>query len=248
MEPTSSQTSSEPSPGSDDRRALVAWSVLVGFLVLLAFAGQAGGAGAEEDAGQAFFEYSFSATAVVFYCIMVGLTLLIARFLPRPRRDLGLRRSGLRYVWLGLAVALGGIVVSAALEPLFRAGEAQGLTPERWQDDRAAAFVLSALAVVLVAPFAEELLFRGLGIRVLAFLGSAVAIVVTSLAFALVHGLLVALPSLGLFAVGLAWLRLRSDSIWPPFVAHAAYNLTGVLLALYISLNPDEAALLRALF
>lgn len=248
MEPTSSPTSSEPSSEPDDRRALVAWAVLVGLLVLLAFGGQAAGSGDDEEAGQAFFEYAFSATAIVFYGIMVGLTLLIARFFRRPRLELGLRGFPIRYLWLGLAVALGGIVVSAALEPLLRAGEAQGLTPERWQADRAPAFVLSALVVVLVAPFAEELLFRGLGVRVLAFAGSAVAIVVTSLAFALVHGLLVAVPSLGLFAVGLAWLRIRSESVWPAFVAHAAYNLVGVLLALYISLNPDEVESIRDLF
>jgi len=247
MEQTSSPTSSEPSPVSRDRRALAAWAALVGFLILLAFVGQAGGQ-SEDDAGRAFFEYAFSATAVVFYGIMVGLTLLIARYLPRPRLDLGLRRFATRYVWLALAVALGGIVVSAALEPLLHAGREQGLTPERWQDERAPAFALSALAVVLVAPFAEELLFRGLGVRVLAFAGSVVAVVVTSLAFALVHGLVVAVPALGLFAVGLAWLRIRSDSVWPPVIAHSAYNLTGVLLALYVSLNPDEAASVRGLF
>jgi uncharacterized protein len=249
MEPTSSPTSSEPSPVSEhgaDRRPFAAWSVLVAALILLAFAGRAGG-GTDDDAGQAFFEYAFSASAVVFYGIMVGLTLLIARFYARPREALGLRRFPLRYVWLGLAVAVGGIVVSASLEPLLRAGEAQGLTPERWENDRAPAFVLSALAVVVVAPFAEELLFRGLGTRVLAFAGTAVAIVVTALAFALVHGLLVAVPSLGIFALGLAWLRIRSDSVWPAVVAHAAYNLVGVLLALYLSLNPDEARALAAL-
>lgn len=252
MEPTSWPTSSAPSPGSEeprereDRRPLAVWALLVGALVLLAFAGRA--SGSEEEAGQALFEYSFSVTAVFFYGLMVGLTIVIARFYERPRLALGLRRFGLRYVWLGLAVALGGVIVSAALEPLLRAGEAQGLTPERWQSDRAPAFVLSALAVVLVAPFAEELLFRGLGARVLAFAGTAVTIVVTSLAFALVHGILVALPSLGIFAVGLAWLRIRSDSVWPAFVAHAAYNLVGVLLALYVSLNPDEVEALAGLF
>jgi hypothetical protein len=251
MEQTSSPTSIEPSPASEraeDRRPLFAWALLVGFLILLAFAGRAGGDGDDNEAGQAFFDYAFSATAIVFYGIMVGLTLLIARFFPRPRFELGLRRFRLRYAWLGLAIAVGAVIVSAALEPLLRAGEAQGLTPERWQGDRAPAFVLSALVVVLVAPFAEELLFRGLGIRALAFAGSAVAVVVTSLAFALVHGLLVAVPSLGIFALGLAWLRIRSESVWPAFVAHAAYNFVGVLAALYISLNPDEVESIWALF
>ena len=58
------------------------------------------------------------------------------------------------------------------------------------------------------------------------------AVVVTAFVFALSHGILAALPALGLFALGLGWLRIRSESLWPPVVAHAAYNLTGVIVAL----------------
>ena len=82
----------------------------------------------------------------------------------------------------------------------------------------------------LLGPFAEELFFRGLGVRVLMLYGGLVAILVTGVIFGLVHGMLGALPPLVLFGIGLAWVRLRSASVWPAFIGHAAYNGLGVLV------------------
>jgi len=230
MESTSSAISSARSPTSSrERWALVAWLVLTGVLVASAFASQASGSDSNE---QLFFDYEFAIGSTVIYGVLVGLTLLIARLLPDTRVDLGFVRPARRWIWIAFGIALGGIVVAASLEPLLHAGDEQGLTPTRWESGRAAAFVLSCLAVVLVAPFAEELLYRGLGIRVLAFAGAPVAVLATAAVFALSHGLLAALPPLGLFALGLGWLRVRSDSIWPSFTAHAAYNLIGVIAAI----------------
>ena len=48
--------------------------------------------------------------------------------------------------------------------------------------------------------------------------------------FGLVHGVLEALPPLVLMGLGLAWVRLRADSVWPAVAAHMAYNGIGILL------------------
>lgn len=90
------------------------------------------------------------------------------------------------------------------------------------------------LMVVSLGPLVEELLFRGMLLSaLLQRWGSAAAIVLSSLAFALAHlpGLdwqVFALPDLLLLALALAWLRLRSGSIWPSVVAHGANNLLAV--------------------
>ena len=83
--------------------------------------------------------------------------------------------------------------------------------------------------LVLLGPFAEELFFRGLGVRVLMLYGGLVSILVTGAMFGLVHGILGALPPLVLFGIGLAWVRLRSASVWPAYIGHALYNGIGVL-------------------
>jgi hypothetical protein len=110
------------------------------------------------------------------------------------------------------------------------AAKEQGLTPDRWEPDKALTFAAGAAVVVLVAPLVEELFFRGLGVGLLAFAGPSVAIGVPAVAFALAHGIPAALPTLLVFGGGLAWIRYRSESIWPCFLTHAAYN--GVALAI----------------
>lgn len=97
-------------------------------------------------------------------------------------------------------------------------------TPPGWR-------IPLVLLVVSLGPLVEELLFRGVLLSALVQRwGNVAAIGLSSLAFALAHlpGLdwhVFALPDLLLLAVALAWLRLRSGSIWPSVVGHGANNL-----------------------
>ena len=97
------------------------------------------------------------------------------------------------------------------------------------------------LMVVSVGPLVEELLFRGVLLSALIpRCGRWGAAVLSSLAFALAHlpGLgwaPFAVPALLLLALALAWLRLRSGSLWPGVVAHAVHNLVAVAAWLLVS-------------
>jgi membrane protease YdiL (CAAX protease family) len=90
------------------------------------------------------------------------------------------------------------------------------------------------LMVVSLGPLVEELLFRGVLLSALRpRWGRVGAAVLSSCVFALAHlpGLgwqVYALPALWLLAMALAWLRLRSGSIWPGVVAHATNNALAV--------------------
>jgi membrane protease YdiL (CAAX protease family) len=231
METTSSPTSSKPSASSRQLGALAAWLVLVAFQIALAFA-----ATSDDDAVRdtdPLFSWELAIGGTVVYAILVGLTFAIVKAYPMDMGDaLGLKRFASRWVWIALAVAVAALIVAAVAEPFLHGGEEQGLAPDGWQSDRAAAFVANALVVVLVAPFAEELFFRGLGVRVLGFLGPAVAILGTGLLFGLAHGIWGALPPLVVFGAGLAWVRHRSDSVWPCFISHAVFNGIGIAVAI----------------
>lgn len=93
-----------------------------------------------------------------------------------------------------------------------------------------------ALAALLVSlgPLVEELLFRGMLLSALMRRWRApAAVVASSLIFAMVHlpGLQYhwyALPALLLLALVLAWLRLKSGSIWPAVLAHGVNNALAV--------------------
>ena len=237
MKWTSSPTSTAPSPWSRSDRALALWLGVSAIFALLSFVAQSS---APED-DKLFFEYSLAVAGVVQSVIVVGLAFAGGAFFSNASAALGLRRFPGRYVWLALGSAVAAIVVSGLLEPILHAGKEQGLVPEHWVPGGGPAFAVNAVATILIVPFAEELFFRGLGVRVLGFAGPVVAIGGTALVFALVHGILVGLIPLGFFAVLLGWLRWRSESVWPGYIAHASYNAVGVLSALAISLHNGPA-------
>ena len=85
-------------------------------------------------------------------------------------------------------------VVTAVVAQFGNADEEQGLIPESFDSSRAAQFAAYAAVVVLVAPIVEELMFRGVGYALLEPFGQTAAILLTGLAFALVHGLVIGFP------------------------------------------------------
>ena len=204
------------------------WLGLASVLVLVAFAGTSQGAGPSDD--DILYDPSLAVGGAIFYGLMIVVSFLIARVYPRPVQALGFRRFRLRWLWISFAVVVATTIVAVAVEPFLHGGEEQGLGADRWQPDDAGAFAANVVVLVLLGPFAEEVFFRGLGVRVLMLYGGFVAILATGVIFGLVHGLLGALPPLVLFGIGLAWVRLRSASVWPAFIGHAAYNGLGILV------------------
>jgi len=126
-----------------------------------------------------------------------------------------------------IAVYSVAAIVSAFGDP----GREQGLTPQGWDSSRAAPFVVNFVVFVAVAPFVEELTFRGLGYSLLEPLGSLTAILWVGIAFGLAHGLLEGLPILIVFGCGLAWLRARSDSVYPGMAVHGIFNAVALIAA-----------------
>jgi membrane protease YdiL (CAAX protease family) len=203
METTSSPTSSRPSVASRQIGALAAWLVLVALQIALAFS-----ATSDDDAVRdpdPLFSWELAIGGTIVYAIVVALTFAIVKSYPMDVGEaLGLKRFRSRWIWIALGIAVTSLIVAGIAEPFLHGAEEQGLEPGEWQPDRAGAFVANAFVVVLVGPFAEELFFRGLGVRVLRFLGPVVAIGGTALLFGLAHGILGALPPLNGAGIAIA--------------------------------------------
>ena len=100
---------------------------------------------------------------------------------------------------------------------------------------------LAILGAAVLAPVAEELLYRGLlqqGLKA-AGLKPRGAIAVTSILFAIVHwGVLTegsqvgALATLVVLSVGWGMLYERTGRLWAPMIAHAAFNAANLWVAL----------------
>jgi uncharacterized protein len=209
---------------------LIAWLALVGVLTALAYVGRASEGDPPEDV---LYRYETALGSAILYGLVFGIVLLLCRG-ASARELLALRRprSWGRAALISLAIFVIMLVLGAALDPFLDAGEEQGLTPEEWDADRAGAFAANAVVVAGMAPVVEELTYRGLGFSLLARFGQTAAILLVGIAFGLGHGLVVALPILTAFGIGLAYLRSRTDSVYPPIVLHSVFNALSLALAL----------------
>lgn len=214
-------SSGSANPG--DQR-LLAWVGLVGVTILLAFALRLF-YDVPED-----FRYSYWTLLVgtISSAITLGVVILLARS-GGIREMLALRRptSYLRAALIGVAVlALPFVMIT--LLPVLDAAEKQGIGVG-WDPERLVPFALNSVIVVAVAPVVEELTFRGIGFTLLERYGQGWAITLTALTFTLTHGPLPNLPIIFVFGAGLAYLRARTDSVYPGIVVHALLNVSGVV-------------------
>ncbi len=70
------------------------------------------------------------------------------------------------------------------------------------------------------------------GDQLLETFGQTAAILLTALAFALVHGLVIGFPVIASFALGLAYLRAKTASIYPCIILHASFNAFGLAIGI----------------
>jgi len=213
-------------------RKLFGWFALVGGVSAISYAGRFAGGKPPKNA---LFQYSTAVAELILFAIILAIVFWIARGLPK-REAFALRRpdSWGRAIALGIAVLITIAITNAVLDPLLHGGREQGLTPSGWQSSHAAAFGLNLLAFSVVGPITEELTFRGLGFYLLEPLGQTPAIVVIGITFGLWHGLVEALPVLVVFGLGLAFLRSRTQSIYPGMLLHAFFNGAALVVAVTV--------------
>ena len=178
------------------------------------------------------YHWSTFGGVLVQYGLLLAIVYAIAG-LGRRREQLALRRplSWGRAAKIGAGIVAGVLVLNAALNPVLHPGREQGLVPSHWEPSHAAAYLANGAVLVVVAPFVEEITFRGLGFSLLRRFGEWPAIVLVGVLFGLAHGLVDGLPLLIAFGAALAYLRSRVDSVYPGMVVHGLFNLGALALA-----------------
>jgi uncharacterized protein len=202
---------------------LIAWLSFVGAFSALSYYGNF--SGANDSQKEPLYHWSFFVSSLFGFGLMVGITLLISIGIPK-REVFALRapRSWGRAIGVGVIVLVAVFVLSAVVDQFLNPGEEQGLLPDRWPPPDWTVYGFNASAVVIGAPLAEELTFRGLGYSLLERYGAWVAIVGSALAWALAHGLLEAFPLIFALGIGLGFLRRVTGSIVPGMLLHATFN------------------------
>lgn len=211
-------------------RRLVAWIFFVALISAVAYSSRFTAGRPDRNA---LYQWSTAAGELAVFVVIVTVTLAIA---GSQRELLALRRpaSWGQALLLGLVLLVAVYAVIAAIDPLLHGGREQGLTPTGWQPRHADAYGANFVVVAGVAPFAEELLFRGLGFSLLSRFGRWQAILAIGIAFGLYHGLVQALPELALFGCVLAWLRSKTGSVLPGMLLHATFNAIALIAAVTV--------------
>jgi membrane protease YdiL (CAAX protease family) len=138
--------------------------------------------------------------------------------------------------WAWTAVA----AIVAVLLPQWVAGGLEALDAPVWLYQQSyleevgrvegpVAIGIVVLAALLAAPFIEELIHRGLGMLLCAPFGPKGAALATAFLFAALHwkvGAVVPVFALGLL---LAWVRLRTGTLWACIAVHAIFNAVGLV-------------------
>lgn len=226
-----------PSPFILERtwRVLCAWFVafqVAGFVLMIAVATLA--------AGPTLIGVTMVLQSLAGIALAIAFIDLWAR-VPRDPRTvptaIGLTRTARLKVillWLVPGIALAMTLVRAAdylnLVILRRPPDLQSVVQLIVDQGSPGLMLLIGLGAVVLAPLAEELVFRGFVYRNLRDQhGKGLAMLLSGLAFAAVHfqpTLVLPLTALG---VGLALLYEWSGSLWVPITVHALWNLFALL-------------------
>jgi membrane protease YdiL (CAAX protease family) len=194
---------------------------------------------------EVLYEWSTAANSLIQFAV-IGLIVYGIAGLGNRRELLALRRPTSWWLALriGVGIGIGMTVLTIALGPLLHPGREQGVTPDVWEPNHAAEYVVNGLVICVVAPIIEELTFRGLGYSLLVRFGRWTAIALVGIAFGLAHGLVEAFPFLAAFGAGLAYLRSKVDSVYPGMIVHGLFNALALTLA--VSGKPQQENVLRA--
>lgn len=168
------------------------------------------------------------------WTLVIGLMLIAVLFFSKSYVKLSFGRIKRRMVWpaigMSVLIAVAQLLITVSMLSLldvdcFYQGEAL----ERRQ--QLISGIAGALFVVVSGPIIEEIGFRGLLLDGLLKTRCHpwVAILISAVAFGLVHGLWLPFATATLFGLLAGWLYWRTGSIIPSLIIHIANNsLTGI--------------------
>ena len=178
----------------------------------------------------------FSISQATLLQAPLWVTLAVVAWGVARRHGVGLREGfGLRQRWFDVPLGLAcGLLAQLLLVPLIYLPLLPFIDADDVEEparqivsraDDTAGVVILVVGVVVVAPFVEELYFRGLLMRALwGRMGRLAAVVLAAVLFGLAHVQLLQLPALVAFGLVAGILAASTRRLAPAMWAHAAFN------------------------
>lgn len=177
---------------------------------------------------------------VLTIAMVIGLPWLIKKY-KTSREDVGLSRLP---SWLDILLAPVGFIIYLIVSAIFIliASQLSFINLDQVQDTgfsqlgQGYEYLVAFMMLVVLAPVAEEILFRGfLFGKLRKHVPIWVAILITSLLFAFVHGAVNVGIDVFALSIVLCLLRLVSGTIWPSILLHMLKNAIAFYL---LFINP----------
>jgi len=172
--------------------------------------------------------------AAFVYMLTMFLVLGVPKLVRRTKVSLSTLGLDRMPTWMDIVLAPAGFIIyliisviismaATAFLPWFDSNQAQdvGFSGLNFGYE----YVLAFITLVIIAPVAEEILFRGylLG-KLVKFVSVWVAILATSLLFGFVHGAWNLAFDTFALSVVLSVMRVRTGSLWTPILIHMTKN------------------------
>lgn len=212
-------------PGS-----FIAVSVLVSVAIPITDGFTGGASSSTRTAAESFVQQaSFYGGGIFNIWLLVGLRR------GGTLQDLGWRRFN--WWWLPVAVVVAALTwvlsgwLQIAAQHLFPSAQNTQCTSVK--NDYRNYLALAILVVSVMAPLAEETIFRGFVYGWLAkVMPVGFAVVISGAVFGALHGVLLLFIPLWAVGIVLALMYRGSNSLWPGVAVHALFNLPGIIAIL----------------
>lgn len=183
-------------------------------------------------------------TPIIFFITLCPATIILAPQINALHK-LKLNNLSLYYIPIASLVAFIAYIFCAiinsgseALIELLNIKINPPLVPLLAKECTNTGFMLIALAVIIIAPLTEEIVFRRIIFSWLAkYTSKWGALIVTSALFAIVHDSFAQFPALFALAIGLQLIYLKYNSLIPAIIMHASFNAISASLLLLIRIG-----------
>lgn len=168
----------------------------------------------------------------------LGGVLVMIALRRRNATLFGITRVAPRWLAIAFVIGIGVVALNLGVTTLVSmttdAADVQG-GYQSAATSGIAGFIGAILLGAVLTPIGEELLFRGVLFTLLTRYGVWVAAILSSIVFALSHGLNLATPVAFIVGLAAAWLMHATKSIWPGVVVHAVNNASSSIVSLIYS-------------
>ncbi len=193
------------------------------------------------------FNMGYSCFVIVVALIFVIITarLMGIRVLSTVNFSKSNVKLGLWAYPVGLVINTVLTAVTNIITKLFSKGGTTIPTADFSVDSFSAkAIILTILYLVVIAPIAEEIVFRGLILKTLSPFGRKYAIMLSALLFALMHKNIP--QAVGAFAIGIVFaiVDTKANSIVPSIIMHSLNNVLPCLMNINASINSSAVTLI----